>query len=121
ALAAAALVTACIGLYAIVSHGVAQRTQEIGVRMALGAARRDIAGLIVTEGMRVVLVGLAAGLAVSFATARLMSSLLYRVPPHDLATLISVCFIVVLVSALANYIPAHRAARIDPMVALRHE
>jgi len=121
ALAAAALVTACIGLYAIVSQGVAQRTQEIGVRMALGAARRDIAGLIVTEGMRVVLVGIAAGLAVSFGTARLMASLLYRVPPHDLATLISVCVILAVVSALASYIPARRAAKVDPMAALRYE
>jgi len=120
-LAAAALVTVCIGLYTIVSHGVSQRTQEIGVRMAFGPARRDIAGLIIIEGMRVVLVGIAAGLAVSFATARVMSSLLYRVPPHDLANLISVCVVLALVSALASYIPARRAAKVDPMVALRCE
>jgi len=121
ALAAAALVTACIGLYAIVSYGVAQRTQEIGLRMALGAGRREITRLIVGEGMRVVLVGLAAGLAMSFGTARLMSSMLYRVPPHDLATLISVCGLLAVIAALASYIPARRAARVDPMVALRYE
>jgi len=121
ALAAAALITACIGLYAIVSYGVAQRTQEIGVRMALGARRLEIARLIVIEGMRVVLVGLAVGLAMSFGTARLMSSLLYGVPPHDLATLISVCVLLVVVAALACYIPARRAAKVDPMVALGYE
>lgn len=121
ALATTALITACIGLYAIVSYGVAQRTQEIGVRMAIGAERRDIARLVISEGMRLVLVGVAAGLAVSFGTARLMSGLLYRVPPHDLATLISVCIILTLVSALATYFPARRAAKVDPIVALRYE
>jgi putative ABC transport system permease protein len=119
--AVTALAIACIGLYAIVSYAVARRTQEMGVRMALGADRRQIVNLVLGPGMQVLALGLAAGLGASFGTARLMSSLLYRVSSHDLVTLTVVSAIIASVAALASYIPARRAAKVDPMVALRYE
>lgn len=121
AFAVIALVIACIGLYAIVSYAVARRTQEMGVRMALGAGRREVVNLILAQGMQVCALGVAAGLAASFGTARLMSSLLYRVSPNDYVTLITVSILVSSVACLASYIPASRAAKVDPMVALRYE
>lgn len=119
--AVTALAIACIGLYAIVSYAVARRTQEMGVRMALGADRHQIVSLVLGQGMQVLALGIAAGLAASFGTARLMSSLLYRVSSHDLVTLTAVSALIASVAALASYIPARRAAKVDPMVALRYE
>ena len=119
--AGTALAIACIGLYAIVSYAVARRTQEMGVRMALGADRHQIMTLVLGQGMQVLALGIAAGLVASFGTARLMSSLLYRVSSHDLITLTSVSALIATVASLASYIPARRAAQVDPMVALRYE
>ena len=119
--AVTALVIACIGLYAVVSYDVARRTQEMGVRMALGADRRQIVTLVLGQGMQVLALGIAAGLIASFETARLMSSLLYRVSSHDFVTLTTVSTLISSVALLASYIPARRAAKVDPMVALRYE
>lgn len=119
--AVTALAIACIGLCAIVSYAVARRTQEIGVRMALGADRHQIVTLVLGQGMQVIALGIAAGLVASFETARLMSSLLYRVSSHDLVTLTAVSALIASVASLASYIPAHRAAKVDPLVALRYE
>ncbi len=115
------MVTACVGLYAIVSYEVTQRTQEIGVRMALGAERRDIALLVLREGLLMVSGGLAIGFLASLAVTRLMSSLLYEVPYNDLATLIGVSALLTVVALIASYVPARRATHVDPMVALRYE
>jgi putative ABC transport system permease protein len=119
--AVTALAIACIGLYAIISYAVVRRTQEVGVRMALGAGRRQIVNLILIQGMQMAALGIAAGLATSFGTARLMSTLLYRVSSHDFVTLITVSVLLTSVASLASYIPARRASKVDPMVALRYE
>ena len=119
--AGTALLTACVGLYAIVSYSVAQRTHEIGIRMALGAKQCDVLRLVAGEGAPVISVGLLVGLLVSFGVARLMSSLLYGVPPNDPATLLVVSAILLATAILAVYIPARRAMSVDPMVALRYE
>jgi putative ABC transport system permease protein len=119
--AGAALLTASVGLFAIVSYTVTQRTNEIGIRMALGASRRDVLRVVITEGMLVIGAGLAIGLLASFGLTRVMSSLLFRVPSNDPLTLISVSVILCAVAILATYIPARRALHVDPMVALRFE
>jgi putative ABC transport system permease protein len=119
--AVTSIVTACVGLYAIVSYEVTQRTQEIGVRMALGARRRDVLALVLREGMLVVSGGLAIGLLASLGVTRLMSSLLYGVPYNDLATLVGVSLLLTVVALIASCVPARRAMRVDPMVALRYE
>lgn len=116
-----ALAIACIGLYAIVSYAVANRTQEMGVRMALGADRHQIVSLVLGQGIQVVALGITAGLVASFGTARLMSSLLYRVSSHDVLTFTAVSILIGCVASLASYIPARRASKVDPMVALRCE
>ncbi|HTD84652.1 MAG TPA: FtsX-like permease family protein, partial [Gemmatimonadaceae bacterium] len=119
--AGVALLTACVGLYAIASYSVTQRTHEIGIRMALGAKQRDVLRLVAREGMPVIVVGLVAGLLASFGLARLMSSLLYGVPPNDGATLLVVSVILTATGMLAVYVPARRAISVDPMEALRYE
>jgi len=119
--AVTSIVTACVGLYAIVSYEVTQRTQEIGVRMALGASRSDILRLVLREGILVVTAGLALGLLASLGVTRLMGSLLYGVSYNDLVTLTGVSALLTIVSVIASYIPARRAMRVDPMVALRYE
>jgi putative ABC transport system permease protein len=119
--AATALLTACVGLYAIVSHSVARRTNEIGVRMALGAAQWDVLRLVARDALPVIAAGLGVGLFASLGLTRLMSNLLYGVPPNDPATLLAVAVVLTATGALAIYIPARRATRIDPMVALRYE
>jgi putative ABC transport system permease protein len=119
--AGTALSTACIGLYAIVSYGVTQRAQEIGMRMVLGARRRDIIRLVIREGLLAVTAGLAVGFVASFGAGRIMSSLLYRVSSYDFATYLVVSATLIAVAVLASYIPARRAMRVDPLVALRCE
>jgi putative ABC transport system permease protein len=119
--AGAALLTACVGLYAIVSYSVTQRRHEIGIRMALGAKPTDALRLVVGEGMPVIVAGLLVGLFASLGVTRLMSSLLYGVLPNDVATLLSVGAILTFTAMLAVYIPARRAIGIDPMEALRYE
>ncbi|HVU16951.1 MAG TPA: ABC transporter permease [Candidatus Didemnitutus sp.] len=117
--AALALLLASLGLYGIISYGVNQRTKEIGIRMALGANARVVQGQVVSETLRLALIGLGAGLAGSLLAGRLMQSLLYGVAALDVVTYLAAAVAVLGCATLAGYLPARRAARIDPMVALR--
>jgi predicted permease len=119
--AATAMLLAAIGIYGVMAYFVSQRVREIGVRMALGAQRADVLKLIVSQGMLLASVGVAIGLAAALSLTRLISGLLFGVSASDPLTLIIFAGLLAFVAFLANYIPASRAARIDPMVALRHE
>jgi putative ABC transport system permease protein len=119
--AAVALVLAALGIYGVVSHAVAQRTHEIGVRMALGAAVRDVVGLVARQGLTPVLIGLALGLGAGLGVSRLMTGILYGVTPTDPITYLSVVAILGGIALLACVAPARRAARIDPLLAIRAE
>jgi len=121
AFGALALVLACVGLYGVVSGSVAQRTQEIGVRMALGAPRRRVFAMILADGARIAGLGIAIGTVVSLAVLQTMSSFLYGVEPTDPATFAIVTTLLFAVALLACYVPARRATRVDPMTALRAE
>jgi predicted permease len=116
-----ALVLASIGLYGVMSYSVTQRTQEIGVRIALGARAREVQALVLGQGMRLTLVGVAIGLAGGVGMTRFMRSMLFNVSATDPATFGVIALVLVGVSALASWLPALRAARVDPMVALRSE
>ena len=116
-----ALLLASIGLYGVMAYVVGQRRREIGVRLALGARRRDVFMLVIKEGMALVAVGVALGLAGAIAGTRLLTTFLYGVQPTDAATFIVIAMLLAAVALLANYLPARRAARTDPMQALRAE
>jgi putative ABC transport system permease protein len=118
---ALALLLAAVGVYGVISYGVSQRTQEIGVRVALGADQRDVVRLIVRQGARLAGAGLLIGLAGAFATTRLLGSLLYRVSPTDPPTFLTGALVLGAAALAAAALPAIRAARLDPAVALRAE
>jgi len=119
--AALALALASIGLYGVMSYTVTQRTQELGVRVALGARTRHVLQLVLGEGMRLVLAGTVIGLVAAVLVTRLMTSLLFDTAPTDLATFVAIPLLLLAVAFLASYLPARRAARVDPMTALRTE
>jgi putative ABC transport system permease protein len=121
AFAALALALSCIGMYGVLSYLAGERTREIGVRMALGAQRRDIQRLILGQGAKMALAGVALGIFLALALTHLMSSQLFGITPHDPLTFAGVALILLLVALAACYIPARRAMGVDPMVALRHE
>ena len=121
AFGAVALLIATIGLSGVVSYSVSQRTNEIGVRMALGANRRTVLAQVLRQGMRLTVIGIAMGLALSFAVTRLLAGLLYGIKPGDLLTYLAVSLLLAAVAFVSCYFPAHRAASIDPMQALRAE
>jgi predicted permease len=116
-----ALLLAAMGIYGVTAYTVAQRTQEIGIRMALGAQMRDVLSLMLRKAMSLVLLGALIGLAGAYAATRVLSNLLFEVAPTDLATFIAVPAVLLLVALLACLIPARRATKVDPLVALRYE
>ena len=116
-----ALSLACVGLYGVLSYAVARRTNEIGVRMALGARRRDVVWLVLREALTLVVAGVVIGLLASLAATRTASTLLYGLEPNDPPTIAAAALLLLAVAALAGYLPARRASRVDPMAALRDE
>jgi putative ABC transport system permease protein len=119
--AAAALLLAAIGIYGVISYAVAQRTREIGVRLALGAQRRDVTRLVMRQGLRLTLAGIVLGALVAVGASRVLSTLLYGVTAGDPLTYTAVAALLALVAVVAAHVPARRAARVDPMIALRAE
>ncbi|HEV2687925.1 MAG TPA: FtsX-like permease family protein, partial [Bryobacteraceae bacterium] len=116
-----ALALAVIGLYGLISYTIVQRTREIGIRVTLGAQRNDVLRLIVRQGIGTTLAGIGIGIVAGLALTRLLSTLLFEVKPSDWPTFTGVSLLLLLVALAACVVPARRATRIDPMVALRHE
>jgi putative ABC transport system permease protein len=116
-----ALILASVGVYGVMSYSVARRRQEIGIRMALGARRSDVVRMVVNGGLRLALLGIAVGLAGAFAATRLLKGLLFGIQPTDAQTYVATAVILLLVALLACCVPALRASRVDPIVALRYE
>ena len=119
--AVVATVLAAIGLYGVIAHAVSRRTQEIGLRMAIGASRRDIVRLVLAQGIRPLVPGLAVGLLLALAASRLLRVALVGVSPNDPATFVGIVIVLTSAVALGCIVPARRASRIDPLIALRYE
>jgi putative ABC transport system permease protein len=119
--ASVALLLACVGIYGVISYLVGQRTREIGVRMALGAMPRDVSRLVIGHAVRMALVGVAIGTVAALGLTRLMASQLFGVAMYDPLTFAAVAMLLMIVAVAACYIPARRAMKVDPIVALRYE
>jgi ABC-type antimicrobial peptide transport system permease subunit len=119
AFAVLGMLLAALGIYGVISYSVTRRTQEIGIRMALGARAASIQRQVLSSALRLVIIGIAAGAIVSVATARLVASLLFATSPWDAATYCSIAVALLAVAVISGYLPARRASKIDPMVALR--
>jgi ABC-type antimicrobial peptide transport system permease subunit len=119
--AALAMILATIGIYGVISYSVAQRTREVGVRVALGASQTQVVGLVLRQGVVLVGIGMGLGLVAALAITRVLAKLLYGVGVTDPATFLGVPLVLGLVAALASWLPARRASRIDPLIAMRAE
>jgi ABC-type antimicrobial peptide transport system permease subunit len=119
--AAVALILAMVGVYGLLHYSTTQQTRDIAIRMALGARKTDVLGTILKQGIKLSLIGVAVGLAGALAVTRVLSSLLFDVTATDLPTLVVVSIVLSIIALMASYIPARRAAKIDPMEALRYE
>jgi ABC-type antimicrobial peptide transport system permease subunit len=115
------LLLSIVGLYGVIAYAVSQRTREIGIRAALGAQRAALTRMFVRQGLALAAIGVVCGVAVAFATMRMMSSLLYRVSPMDPWTYVTATLLIVVIAGLATYVPSRRAAVVDPVDALRAE
>jgi len=116
-----ALVLAAVGIYGVMSYAVSQRTQEIGIRLAIGAQATDVLRMVVGEGLKLTMLGTGLGLVGALIVARLISSLFFGIGPYDPVTFAGITVLLTMVAFLACYIPARRATRVDPLVALRYE
>jgi putative ABC transport system permease protein len=116
-----ALLLSAVGLYSVMAYIVSQRTREVGIRMALGAKRVDVLRLITSEGMKLAAIGVAIGFVLSLALSRVLSSVLIGVNAYDVTTFIAVPLLLVVVALVACLVPARRAAKVNPLVALRYE